>query len=307
MTRVRSSTLGEPSHTAKEVRTAGAAPRSGAPGRSRTAAPPSRPRAALPRDPRRRDGTWQLDRLGYDAQVALDPIKQWTLVCSGLVAHADGVLDGSECERLMNVLEGSDDLDGEEYGAWMAAISDATRLEELLAVLQPPPAESHRELLEGAWVMAVVDGQRTPEESAMLERLAATMGVEPLQLEYWREAWSSAEQEFARGVACVLAWVMGNGAPAPSNVRAAVADALWATPCEQALRDELVGRAMAPCTRDEAAAAVAGMSRARRIAALQRSVVAISRLPRSDEHRRRLVDLAWAASVPAEHVDRWFH
>ncbi len=238
--------------------------------------------------------------------MPLDPHKQWTLVCSGLVAHADGVLDGSECERLMAVLEATDDLDGDEYGAWMAAIADPKRLEELMTLLPPPPAEQHRDLLENAWVMAVVDGQRTPEEGAMLERLAARMGVEPMQLDYWREAWARTEEEFATAVACVLAWVLGGGAPAAEAHRAPARDALWATPCEHALRERLVGRAMLPCSRDEAAAPLSSLPRARRAAALQRSVVAIAKLPRTTEARARLVDLAWASSVSAELVDRWF-
>ncbi|MBC8073935.1 MAG: TerB family tellurite resistance protein, partial [Deltaproteobacteria bacterium] len=141
--------------------------------------------------------------------MGLDPIKQWTLLCGGLVAHADGVLDGHECERLMAVLEAAEGLGSDEYTAWMAAIADAARLEELLAALPPPPPEHHRELLEGAWVMAVVDGRRSPEESQMIDRLAARMGVEPVQLEYWRDAWTAAEQEFARAVAAVLGWVIG--------------------------------------------------------------------------------------------------
>ncbi len=238
--------------------------------------------------------------------LGLDPVKQWTLVCGGLVAHADGVLEGHECERLMGVLEGADGLDGEEYGAWMAAIADAARLEELLEALPPPPAEHHRELLEGAWVMAVVDGQRTAEETAMIERLARRMGVEPVQLEYWREAWTSAEQEFARAVAAVLGFVMGGGAPALEDDRAAIADALWHTPCEQGLREQLLVSSMAPCSKDDAARQLASLSRARRIAAVQRAVAPARAASRPAEAKARIGELAWETSIPGERVERWF-
>jgi uncharacterized tellurite resistance protein B-like protein len=238
--------------------------------------------------------------------MALDPVKQWTLICSGLVAHADGVLDGSECERLMGLLESAEDVDGEEYGAWMAAIGSPARLEELLEVLEPPSAEHHRELLEGAWVMAIVDGVRTPEESAMIERLADRMGVEPVQLEFWRDAWAVAEREFAEAVAAVLGYVLGGGALVDERERAAVRDTMWATPCEQALRDQLVARAMAPMSRDDAAKELSDLARSRRTAALQRSVDAVGRAADPEAAKARLMDLAWAASVNTDIVGRWF-
>ena len=239
--------------------------------------------------------------------MGLDPVKQWTLVCGGLVAHADGVLDGHECERLMGVLEAAEGLDGEEYGAWMTAIGDPQRLEELLAALPAPPQEHHRELLEGAWVMAVVDGKRTPEEAQMIERLATKMGVESVQLDYWREAWTSSEQEFARAVAAVLGWVMGGGAPALPEDRAAISDALWQTPCEQGLRDQLLAVAMAPSTRDEAAKQLSSLTRARRIAAVQRAVGPCKAASRPAEAKARFGEIAWETSIPGERVERWFH
>lgn len=238
--------------------------------------------------------------------MPLDPVKQWSLICGGLVAHADGVLDGAECERLMAVLESVDEVGGDEYAEWVSAIGDPKRLEELLEVLEPPGAESHRELLESAWVMAVVDGTRTPEERAMIERIADRLGVESVQLEYWREAWTTAEQEFATAVAAALSYALGGGALVASRERGAVEDTLWATPCEQALRERMIGRAMSPVSRDDAARDLSGLSRSRRVGALQRTVSAIRRSSEREAAQARLVDLAWAASVPAEGVQRWF-
>lgn len=244
--------------------------------------------------------------LRYHAAVPLDPVKQWSLICGGLVAHADGVLDGSECERLMAVLESVEEVGGDEYAEWVAAIGDSKRLEELLEVLEPPGAESHRELLEAAWVMAVVDGVRTPEERAMIERIADRFGVESVQLEYWREAWTAAEQEFANAVAASLSFALGGGALVPSRERSAIEDTMWATPCEQDLRERMIGRAMSPVTRDDAARDLSGLSRSRRVGALQRTVAAIRRSSDREAAQTRLVDLAWAASVNAETVTRWF-
>lgn len=140
----------------------------------------------------------------------------------------------------------------------------------------------------------------------MLERLATRLGVEPVQLEYWRDAWTVAETEFATAVAGVLGFVLGGGAPVLERERPAVRDALWATPCDQTLRDQLTVRAMGPQTRDDATRELSGLARSRRIGALQRCVDAVRRSASPEDSRSRLVDVAWGASVPAESVDRWF-
>ena len=59
--------------------------------------------------------------------MALSLTTQWTLVASGLVAHADHVLSGEECERLMALVD--EEVDGDGYAQWMSIISDRERLE----------------------------------------------------------------------------------------------------------------------------------------------------------------------------------
>src|SRR5687768_255247 len=91
---------------------------------------------------------------GTIGAMALSPTSQWTLVACGVMAHADGVLDGEECDRLLAMVE--DEADGEEYSDWLAALGDAKRLDQLLEELPPAPAEDHREILENAWTLAIV-------------------------------------------------------------------------------------------------------------------------------------------------------
>jgi hypothetical protein len=143
--------------------------------------------------------------------MALSLTTQWTLVASGLVAHADHVLAGEECERLMALVD--EEIDGDAYAEWMSAISDPARLSTLLAGLAVPPAPSHRQILEDAWLMAVVDGERCEAEIEALRRIAARLQVETAQLDAWREAWSTAQHARAEATFAALVHVLGDDAP----------------------------------------------------------------------------------------------
>jgi len=239
------------------------------------------------------------------AFVPLDTIKQWTLVCGGLVAHSDGVLDGEECERLMAVLELADDLDSDEYATWMSVVSDAAQLQELFDSLPVPAPEHHRDLLEQAWVMAVADGRRTQEEIDTLDRIAARFGVESVQLEFWRDAWTQAEADLAAAVAQSLGAVLGGGDTAAADDRGPIEEALWRTPCEESDRERLVGVAMAPQDLEASSRAILALPRPRRLIALHRLIEAAKASSRPEAALGRVRDLAQRIDVPASTLRRW--
>lgn len=142
--------------------------------------------------------------------MALSLTTQWTLVASGLMAHADHVLAGEECERLMALVD--EEVDGDAYAEWMAVVSDPARLSTLLASLAAPPAISHRQILEDAWLMAVVDGERCNAEIEALRRIAERLQVETAELDAWREAWTAAQHAQAEAAMAALAHVLGDAA-----------------------------------------------------------------------------------------------
>ena len=109
--------------------------------------------------------------------MALSLESQWTVVACGVMAHADGVLDGEECDLLLAMVEG--EADAEEYSAWLSTISDRPRLEEMLTQLTAPPEPTHREILETAWTVAVVDGERTAPEEEALTRITLADLISP--------------------------------------------------------------------------------------------------------------------------------
>ena len=110
--------------------------------------------------------------------MAVSLTTQWKLVACGLVAHADGVLDGEECDRLMAAVD--DAADGDTYSEWLATVADPERLQRVLDELPTPPEESRRAILEQAWTMSIVDGERCDAETA-----AASFGMRNISMTSW--------------------------------------------------------------------------------------------------------------------------
>ncbi|MCA9699376.1 MAG: hypothetical protein KC431_17760, partial [Myxococcales bacterium] len=90
--------------------------------------------------------------------MPVSPEIEWILIACGLIAHADGHLDGNEVERLMSMVD--DQIPADEYADWLDLLGDREALEARYAALPEPPASQHRSLLEEAWTMAMVDGTR---------------------------------------------------------------------------------------------------------------------------------------------------
>lgn len=218
--------------------------------------------------------------------MALSLTTQWTLVASGLVAHADHVLSGEECERLMALVD--EEVDGDAYAQWMSIVSDRERLDTMLAGLSLPPSESHRQILEDAWLMSVVDGERVEAEIDALRRIAERLKVEPKQLDAWREAWSTAQHAYAETAVAALAHVLGGEGPALPEDAGTVERFVHSLPTTHEHRAKLV---------------VAGL-RAHAAATVQRRLRTLTRTQRRDLVRRLATAAVGAARAEDAH-ERW--
>jgi hypothetical protein len=216
--------------------------------------------------------------------MALSLTTQWTLVASGLVAHADHVLSGEECERLMALVD--EEVDGDAYAQWMSIVSDRERLETMLEGLSPPPAEGHRQILEDAWLMAVVDGERVDAEIDALRRIAARLKVEPAQLDFWREAWSTAQHAYAETAVAALAHVLGG--PALTEDDGSIERFVHSLPTTHEHRAKLVAAGLVPQPAE----------------AVQLRLQALSRSQRRDLVRRLATAAVGAAGAVDAH-ERW--
>jgi tellurite resistance protein len=228
--------------------------------------------------------------------MAVSLETQWILVACGLIAHADGVLDGNEAERLMAMLD--DRIPEDDYSDWLSAIGDRAELEARYAGLANPPPEQHRAILEEAYIMAMVDGERNTEELVVLTRIAERFGVEPVQLEFWRAAWTHNEQEFTHAVATLAAMVLGGGQPLFEEDLSPFLNLVQHLPTSQDQRERLAGFATTPPTdAAELGRVLAGMPRGRRVQAFGLVAPLLSSSVEFDQARGRFVEIGQAAGL----------
>lgn len=222
---------------------------------------------------------------------------EWTLVACGLIAHADGVLDGNEIDRLMAMID--DRIPEEDYTKWLEMIGDQAKLEARYAELPEPPATQHRVILEEAWAMAMVDGERNTQELVVLARIAERFGVEPMQLEFWRSAWTTAEQEFSVRVAELATLCLGGGKSLFEDDHSPFLDLMERLPTSTTERERLGGYATTPPEIDgpALARALAAMPRSRRVQAFALVAALVRYSVDVDNARTRFVDIGRTAGL----------
>ena len=224
------------------------------------------------------------------------PDVEWILVACGLIAHADDVLEGKEVERLLAMVD--DQIPEHDYADWLAIIGDKAKLEARYASLPEPPADQHRAVLEQAWAMTTVNGTRHTQELLVLARIAERFGVDPMQLEFWRAAWTRDEQLFATCVAELAAMVLGGGEPLYEDDLSPFLDLLERLPTSEQERERLAELPAAPPT-DAAALArtLASVPRRRRLRAFELVAPLVRASVYPAPARERLIEIGASAGL----------
>lgn len=191
-----------------------------------------------------------------DAQVA----SEWVLIISGLIAHADGILEHDECERLLSMLD-EEEVDAETYSAWVSNIGDLEFLEERFVALPRPEGDAVFVALREAWLMAMADGERSESEDRALVDVAARFDVDEAALARHREAWGAFELKFSEVVAELSVALVGDGQPLSDSARRVFSDLAEHLPTEGDHKNELVAMAVVPVTMAAAVQKIAGLER----------------------------------------------
>jgi len=142
--------------------------------------------------------------------MPLSPEQEWTLVACGLVAHADGIIGIGEWDRVLVLLD--DRIDSDEAATWLLLLADQDALRERLEALQPPAPLFSEDILERAWRMALADGSGSDGEAAVLDTVAAKLGVSSGEVATLRGQWLAQAQirsEIVAGFAVVMACLDG--------------------------------------------------------------------------------------------------
>jgi tellurite resistance protein len=138
--------------------------------------------------------------------MPLSPEQEWTLAACGLVAHADGVLEAGEWDRVLWMLD--ERIGAEDASLWVELLADRARLSAHLDGMPPPMPFFAEGILEKAWRMALADGEGSEHEAAVHDELAARMGMPADEAARLRRAWlvqAHRRSELVAGFAAILA------------------------------------------------------------------------------------------------------
>jgi tellurite resistance protein len=137
---------------------------------------------------------------------------EWTLAACGLVALADGVFNGGEAGRVLDMVHSLVPL--AEQDAWIDDITSRESMQARLDVLAAPPPDSPERILRRAWSIALVDGEGSPDEARVLEQVGERLGRPRDEVTTWRKLWTSHAVETAGHVAGFAALLMRRRAAA---------------------------------------------------------------------------------------------
>jgi tellurite resistance protein len=138
--------------------------------------------------------------------MPLSPEQEWTLAACGLVAHADGIVEAGEWDRVLWMLD--ERIGAEDASTWVELLADRTRLRAHLDSLPPPMPFFAEGILEKAWRMALADGEGSEHEAAIHDELAARVGMSAPEAAQLRKEWlaqAHKRSELVAGFAAILA------------------------------------------------------------------------------------------------------
>jgi hypothetical protein len=169
--------------------------------------------------------------------MALSLVDEWILTVSGLIAHADGVLEAEECDRLLGML--GPEPDPSDYSDWLTFFSDLEALRRRYDALHNPTPAQVEEILETAWGMAMVDGSDDASELAILHEVGLRFGKSKDQVNSLRSDWTARMDAFSELAAECASWVLSGEGPLPDADRSVFSDFVNRLPTEPENRELL--------------------------------------------------------------------
>ncbi|MEX1365634.1 MAG: TerB family tellurite resistance protein [Nannocystaceae bacterium] len=231
--------------------------------------------------------------------MPLSPEQEWTLAACGMVAHADGILDEGEWDRVLWML---DERIGEQDATqWLELLADRERLAEHLQALALPPPLFSEAILEKAWRMALADGEGSEQEAQAHDELAGRLGVDGAEAATLRARWleqAHRRSELVAGFAAIVANLDGRLDPAEAEQLDALVQRLPVAPDRRAALQQL---REAPPALDEIVGALLAHEPEERRIALWAMVPIVRASARGDAERALFLDVASRLAIaPAE-------
>lgn len=234
--------------------------------------------------------------------MPLSPEQEWTLAACGLVAHADGIVEAGEWDRVLWMLD--DRIGAEDASAWVELLADRARLVGHLDAMPPPMPFFAEGILEKAWRMALADGEGSEQEAAVHDMLATRMGVPADEAAGLRGGWlaqAHRRSELVAGFAAILANLDGKLDPEEAAELDALVDRLPAAPGRRpalrALRDD-------PPSLERVVGELMGMDAEERGIALSALVPLLRTHDHDGRERTLFLDVAAHVAIPPAEARR---
>ncbi len=234
--------------------------------------------------------------------MPLSPEQEWTLAACGLVAHADGILEAGEWDRVLWMLDervGTDDA-----SRWTELLADRERLHAHFEQLPPPPPFFAEPILEKAWRMALADGEGSEQEATVHDELAVALGLPTAEAAELRARWlaqAHKRSELVAGFAAILANLDGRLDPAEAAELDALIERLPVAegrrPALRALRDQ-------PPALDGIVGQLVAMDGEERSIALLALVPLLRASAQGDRERALFFDVASRLAIAPEDAER---
>ncbi len=234
--------------------------------------------------------------------MPLSPEQEWTLAACGLIAHADGILDVGEWDRVLWMLDeriGSDDAT-----TWTALLADRERLAAHLESLPPPPPLFSESILEKAWRMALADGQGSEQEAKVHDELATKLGLPLDEASRLRDQWlalAHRRSELVAGFAAILANLDGRLDPDEALELDALLERL---PVAEGRHEALVALRDAPPSLDAIVGELLAMDAEERSIALVALTPVVRASARGDRERALFLDVATRLAIAPGEAER---
>lgn len=227
--------------------------------------------------------------------MPLTPEQEWILVASGLVAHADDVIEVGEWDQVLRLVDGQ--LDDSETDGWLDILSDRGKLEGRFKDLAPPPPIMAETVLEKSWEMALADGSVSEVEIQVHDRIAERLGVGLDQAQTWREDWNTRAARRAELVVAYAAIMANLDGQLDAGEAAEFDTLLERMPIPVARRLELAAQLHQPPDLDDLVGQLVGLEADSRRAVLHEIAPMVHASRRGERERKAFLELAGRVGV----------
>ncbi|MCB9755566.1 MAG: hypothetical protein H6713_37020 [Myxococcales bacterium] len=234
--------------------------------------------------------------------MSLSLEEEWTVVASGLIAHADEILERGEWDTVLGFL--GDSLEPTERETWLEVLSDQGLLEERYAQLSDPPAAFRNELMRRCWRVALADGEGSDIEESVHDRIALRLELDLERVAELRVKWTrEAEAKAAATLALAAVFVNLDG---HLDFHEAVHfdELLGRSPVPIGRRVELAALLNDPPSVDDVVAQLNQLTLDERLEALGELVPLVRASLRKQEEQAAFVNVMARAGVQGEAAER---